>query len=100
LTVTQINGLPTIGVSGLVSSNAEVKFTVAQTIALEGDQLTVTPSAPPTPSLRPAPTVPSSLRRAMVPAAANLTPSTNANGVTVSDSASALNVPHRPTVHV
>ncbi len=43
LTVAQINALPAIGVSRLVSSNAGVRFTVAQTIALEAGALTVTP---------------------------------------------------------
>ena len=39
LTVAQINGLAAIGVSGLVSTNAAVRFTVAQMNALEGGHL-------------------------------------------------------------
>ena len=45
LTAAQITGLPAIGVSGLTSNNAAVKFNVAQTIALEGGNLTVRPFA-------------------------------------------------------
>jgi hypothetical protein len=43
LNAAAINGLPGIGVSGLVASNTAVKFTVAQTMALEGSHLVVTP---------------------------------------------------------
>ena len=43
LTAAQISGLSSIGVSGLVSTNAAVRFTVAQTMALEGSHLTVAP---------------------------------------------------------
>ena len=35
LTAKQIQGLPAIGIAGLVSTNASLKFTVAQTLALE-----------------------------------------------------------------
>jgi hypothetical protein len=41
LTVAQINGLPGIGVSGLVSTNANVSYSVAQTSAILADGLTV-----------------------------------------------------------
>ena len=43
LTTAQINGVAAIGVSGLVATNAAVKFAVTQTIALEGSHLTVKP---------------------------------------------------------
>ena len=43
LTVAQINGLPGVGVSSLVANDEAIKFTVAQTIALEAAHLTVAP---------------------------------------------------------
>ncbi len=43
LTVAQISALPAIGITGLASTNAAVKLTVAQTIALETGHLIVMP---------------------------------------------------------
>jgi hypothetical protein len=43
LTAQQVTGLAAIGVSGLGSTNGALRFTVAQTLALEGGLLVVTP---------------------------------------------------------
>ena len=46
LTAKQVQGLPAIGVTGLVATDASVKFTVAQTLALETASLAVQVAVP------------------------------------------------------
>jgi hypothetical protein len=91
LTAMQISGLPGIGVTGLNSNNANVTFSATQTSAIVSANLSLSASTTHT-------IAETFTNGAVITSASNgagggnLTLSTNANGVTVSDSASAFNV--------